>query len=63
MIAAISASGNVLHPTILLKGKILQGHWLIHRIPGASYGNTERGWTSDKEAMTWLEGFIEPTKL
>ena len=62
VIEAISASGNVHHPTILLKRKTLQGCWLIH-IPGASYGNMERGWTSDEEAMTWLEGFIKSTQL
>ena len=62
IIEAISASGGLYHPTILLKGKTLQGHWLLHRIVGASYGNTECGWTSDKEAMTWLEGFAKSTK-
>ena len=59
---AVSASGN-LHPTILLKGKILQGCWQTHKIPRASYGNTEWGWASDKKAMTWLEGFAKSTKV
>ena len=63
MIEAISASGGLHHPTILLKGKTLQGCWLIHRVAGASYGNTERGWTTDAEAITWLEGFAKFTKL
>ena len=58
MIEAISASGDLHHPTILLKGS-----WLIHRIAGASYGNTEWGWTTDAEAITWLEGFAKFTKL
>ena len=63
VIEAISALGGPHHPTILLKGKTLQGHCLIHRIVGALYGNTECGWTSDKEAMTWLWGFAKSTKL
>lgn len=62
VIEAISAAGECHHPTILLKGKTLQGRWLVHRIEGASYGNTERGWTSDREAMKWLEGFAKGTK-
>lgn len=62
MIEAISASGGLHYPTILLKGKTLQGHWLTYRIAGASYGNTERCWTSDAEAMTWPEGFAKSTK-
>ena len=63
MIEAISASGGLHHPTILLKRKTLQGCWLIHRIAGASYSNIECGWTTDTEAMTWLEGFAKSTKL
>ena len=62
VIEAISTSGSTHYPTILLKGKTLQGCWLTHRIPGTSYGNTEHGWTTDEEAITWLKGFIESTK-
>ena len=62
VIEAISVSGAAHHPTILLKGKTLQACWLTHRIPGASYGNTKQGWTTDEEAITWLKGFIESTK-
>ena len=61
VIEAISASGSTHYPTILLKGKTLQGCWLTHCIPGTSYGNTECGWTTDEEAITWLKGFIEST--
>ena len=43
VIEAIFALGGLHHPTILLKGKTLQGCWLIHRIVGASYGDTECG--------------------
>ena len=63
VIEAISASGGLHHPTILLKGKTFQGCWLIHRVTGASYGNTECGWTTDAEAITWLEGFAKFTRL
>ena len=44
-INAISASVAIHHPTILLKGKTLQGCWLTHHIPGVSYGNIKHGWT------------------
>ena len=63
MIEAISALGGLHYPTIHLLGKTLQGCWLIHRVAGALYGNTEQGWTSDTVAMTWLKGFAKSTKL
>ncbi|KZP02543.1 hypothetical protein FIBSPDRAFT_660821, partial [Athelia psychrophila] len=62
VIEAISAAGACHHPTILLKGKTFQSRWLKYKIQGASYGNTERGWTTDAEAITWLEGFLKATK-
>lgn len=58
----MSAAGACHHPTILLKGKTLQGRWLTHKIQGASYGNTERGWTTDEEAITWVKKFIRDTQ-
>ena len=63
VIEAISASGSTHYPTILLKGKTLQGRWLTHRIPGASYGNTEHGWTTDEEAITWLKSFSQQNHM
>lgn len=62
VIEAISAAGACHHPTILLKGKTFQSRWLKYKIQGASYGNMERGWTTDAEAITWLEGFLKATK-
>jgi hypothetical protein len=61
----ISAVGETHHPTILFKGKgkTFQNHWLTHRIQGASYGNTTKGWTSNEEAIFWLESYANQTKL
>jgi len=63
VIEAVSATGECHHrATVLLKGKTFQARWLIHRVEGASYGNTEKGWTSDVEAKKWLEGYAKGTK-
>jgi hypothetical protein len=58
----ISAVGEARHPTILFKEKTFQNRWLTHRIPGASYGNTTKGWTSNEEGLLWLESYANQTK-
>jgi len=58
----ISAIGEARNPTILLKGKTFQSRWLKHRIRGASYGNTARGWMNNEEALIWLGRYAKETK-
>lgn len=58
----ISAAGQARHPTILFKGKTFQNCWLTHRIPGASYGNTTKDWTSNEEGLLWLESYANQSK-
>jgi hypothetical protein len=58
----ISVVGEARRPTILFKGKTFQNRWLTHRIPGASYGNTTRGWTNNEEGLFWLESYANETK-
>lgn len=62
VIEAISGAGGLHKPTILLKGKNLLTRYLKYRIKPARYGNTERGWTTDREAIEWLEDFEKETR-
>ena len=58
----ISALGEIHQPTILRKGKNFMIHYLEHQIVPAMYGNTECGWTTDAEALRWLDEFSKQKK-
>lgn len=62
-IEAITATGRVLNPGIIFKGKALQVQWFIEefkKIADWHYICSDNGWTDNDIACEWLEGVFLP---
>ena len=62
-IECVSATGNLLKPGIIFKGKDLQGQWFINEFRNLAdwyYICSENGWTSNEIILAWLEHVFLP---
>ena len=62
-IECVSATGNLLKPGIIFKGKDLQGQWFIEEFRNLAdwyYICSENGWTSNEITLRWLENVFLP---
>lgn len=66
-IECVSATGRLLDPGIIFKGKDLQGQWFItefKKMANWHYICSPNGWTDNSIALSWLEDvFIKQTAL
>ena len=62
-IECISATGELLNPGIIFKGKSLQEQWFLNKfkeIANWHFINSENGWTDNDIAVKWLEDVYIP---
>ncbi|KAI1007828.1 hypothetical protein K3495_g393 [Podosphaera aphanis] len=57
---AISATGKIIKPLVIFKGKNLQLSWFEESTPDWTYTTTENGWTSNMTALAWLKEVFLP---
>ncbi len=65
-IEAVSASGEMLTPTIIFKDKDLQVQWFLQefqKIAPWHYICSENGWTSNEIIISWLEHIYLPQTI
>ena len=62
VIETVSASGAVLPPTIIYKGKALYSGWVVLVKEGdeAYFATSEKGWTSHSIGLDYLTENFEP---
>lgn len=58
IIACANAAGQAIPPMIIFEGKYLNHEWTIGKVPGTTYGMSEKGWTDQELFMFWLKHFI-----
>ena len=62
IIETISASGTLLPPVVIFKGKSIQSTWYRPEyIPSWLYTVSENGWTSNKIGLEWLRQVFLPS--
>ncbi|KAI1004118.1 hypothetical protein K3495_g4091 [Podosphaera aphanis] len=57
---AISATGKIIKPLVIFKGKPPQLSWFGESTPDWTYTTTEKGWTSNMTALAWLKEVFLP---
>ncbi|KAI0993677.1 hypothetical protein K3495_g14507, partial [Podosphaera aphanis] len=57
---AISATGKIIKPLVIFKGKNPQLSWFEESTPDWTYTTTENGWTSNMTALAWLKEVFLP---
>ncbi|KAI0999735.1 hypothetical protein K3495_g8466 [Podosphaera aphanis] len=57
---AISATGKIIKPLVIFKGKTPQLSWFEESTPDWTYTTTENGWTSNMTALAWLKEVFLP---
>ena len=62
VIECISTLGDALHPTIVLKGKVITTDFCVELPPDWNIGVSTTGWTNDNIGQYWLEDFNKQTK-
>lgn len=64
MIESITATGEVLEPGIIFKGKELQQQWFIDQfhqlVPKWRWITSPNGWTNNQIGVAWLEQVFLP---
>jgi hypothetical protein len=64
MIESITATGEVLNPGIIFKGKELQEQWFIEQfrqsVPSWHFITSPNGWTNNQIGVAWLQQVFLP---
>ena len=60
VIESIQATGHLLPPLIIFKGRMLQESWYTGLLVNWMIGVSDNGWTTDEIGLIWLKKLFGP---